>query len=105
MNKGNKIVFGITLFIAGIAFLLKEIGLPTQVVSWLFDLRMLLILLGVLFIALTNNKVKGLVLLGIGSLAYLNEILQWTRGFSNYIWPLLLIVAGALLFISGWRKN
>ena len=47
-----------------------------------------------------RNKAIGIVLISIWALFYLKDLILWSRNLSDFIWPLLLIAAGALLVVS-----
>ena len=38
-----------------------------------------------------------MVLIVVGILLRLQEIIHWTKDISEYVWPVLLIVAGTIL--------
>ncbi len=102
MNKRNKIAWGLVLLIIGVLFLLKELQIfPVYWNSWIFDYRNLFILIGAIFTLIGKNKKLGVILMFVGVGLYLNEIIVWTKDLSNMIWPILLILIGALLLVSG----
>ncbi len=98
MKKRNKIAWGFISLIVGVLFLLKQLHVfPAYWNSWIFDYRNLFILIGGIFALTGKNKNLGVILMLVGAGLYLNEIMIWTKNFSNLIWPILLILIGVLL--------
>lgn len=60
----------------------------------------MLLVVGVIFLITYRNKAIGIVLISIWALFYLKDLILWSRNLSDFIWPLLLIAAGALLVVS-----
>jgi len=51
-----------------------------------------------------SNKTIGIVLIVVALLFRLSDIIMWTRHISDFIWPVLLIAAGAIL-VFGMKKR
>ena len=102
MSKDSRFPWGISLLVFGIFFLIRQLGIfSPEVDDLIFDLRNVLLVVGVIFLITYRNKAIGIVLISIWALFYLKDLILWTRNLSDFIWPLLLIAAGALLVVSG----
>jgi hypothetical protein len=51
-----------------------------------------------------SNRTIGIVLIAVAMLFRISDIINWTRHVSDFIWPLLLIVAGGIL-VYGVKKK
>jgi Sec-independent protein translocase protein TatA len=51
-----------------------------------------------------SNKTIGIVLIVVALLFRLSDIIIWTRHISDYVWPVLLIIAGAII-VFGTKKK
>ena len=101
-QKDNRLAWGVSLLVFGIIFLIKQLKfIPDEAANILFDFRNYPLILGVIFLLIHKNKNIGIVLLVVGVLFRLSDIINYTRHISDFIWPLLLIVAGAIVLLSG----
>ena len=101
MSKDSRFPWGISLLVFGIFFLIRQLGIfSPEVDDLIFDLRNVLLVVGVIFLITYRNKAIGIVLISIWALFYLNDLILWSRNLSDFIWPVLLIAAGALLVVS-----
>ena len=101
MTKDSRVPWGISLLVFGIMFLLRQIGVfSPETDDLIFDLRNILLVLGVIFLITYRNKSVGIVLTAVWALFYLKDIILWSRNLSDFIWPVLLIAAGTLLLFS-----
>lgn len=101
MSKDSRFPWGISLLVFGIFFLIRQLGIfSPEVDDLIFDLRNVLLVVGVIFLITYRNKAIGIVLISIWVLFYLKDLILWSRNLSDFIWPLLLIAAGALLVVS-----
>ncbi len=97
-KKDNYLAWGITLLVFGFLFLIRQLQvLPPEIASFLFDFKNYPIIMGIIFLLSHSNKNIGIVLIVVGLLFRLSDIIQLTRHISDYIWPVLLIVAGAIM--------
>lgn len=97
-QKDNRLAWGITLLVFGFLFLIRQLNiLPPEMANVVFEFKNYPLLMGIIFLFTHSNKTIGLVLIGVGLLFRLPDIIHLTRHVSNYIWPLLLIIAGAVL--------
>ncbi|NCB83985.1 MAG: hypothetical protein EOM44_05740 [Bacteroidia bacterium] len=101
MSKDSRFPWGISLLVFGIFFLIRQLGIfSPEVDDLIFDLRNVLLVVGVIFLITYRNKAIGIVLISIWALFYLKDLILWSRNLSDFIWLLLLIAAGALLVVS-----
>ena len=101
MSKDSRFPWGISILVFGIFFLIRQLGIfSPEVDDLIFDLRNVLLVVGVIFLITYRNKAIGIVLISIWALFYLKDLILWSRNLSDFIWPLLLIAAGALLVVS-----
>ena len=101
MSKDSRFPWGISLLVFGIFFLIRQLGIfSPEVDDLIFDMRNVLLVVGVIFLITYRNKAIGIVLISIWALFYLKDLILWSRNLSDFIWPLLLIAAGALLVVS-----
>ena len=101
MSKDSRFPWGISLLVFGIFFLIRQLGIfSPELDDLIFDLRNVLLVVGVIFLITYRNKAIGIVLISIWALFYLKDLILWSRNLSDFIWPLLLIAAGALLVVS-----
>ncbi len=103
-KKDNRLAWGVTLLIFGCLFLLKQVHiLPSEFESYIFDFKNYPLIMGIIFLLCHSNKNIGLVLIVVGLLFRLSDIIQLTRHISDFIWPVLLILAGAIMVFG--KKN
>ena len=96
--KDNQLAWGVTLLVFGCLFLLRQIHIiPSEIAGYIFDFKNYPLIMGVIFLFCHKNKNIGLVLIVVGLLFRLSDIILLTRSISDYIWPALLIVAGAIM--------
>jgi len=104
-KKDNRLAWGITLLVFGCLFLLKQLHiLSPEIAPAIFDFKNYPILMGVIFLFFHTNKNIGIVLIAVGLLFRISEIIQMTRHISGFIWPVLLIFAGAIMVFSNNEK-
>ncbi len=100
-KKDNRLAWGISLLFFGLLFLVKQFHIiPPDFSVIIFDFRNFPFILGIIFLLTHSNKNIGLILILVGLLFRLSDIIHYTRNISNYIWPVLLIVAGAFLILG-----
>ena len=104
-KKDNRLAWGVTLLVFGCLFLIRQLQLvPSEIAPYLFDFKNYPIIIGVIFLLFHSNKNIGIVLIVVGLLFRLSDIIQLTRHISDYIWPVLLILAGAIMIFGNKRK-
>jgi hypothetical protein len=97
-KKDNRLAWGVTLLVFGCLFLLRQLHIiPADIAHYIFDIKNYLLIFGLIFLAFHSNKSIGIALIIFGLIFRLSDIIHWTRNISDFIWPVLLIVAGAVL--------
>lgn len=103
-KKDNRLAWGVTLLVFGCLFLFKQLHiLPSEFEPYVFDFKNYPLIMGVIFLFCHSNKNIGIVLIVVGLLFRLSDIIQLTRHISDFIWPVLLILAGAIM-VFGKKK-
>lgn len=98
VKKDNRLAWGITLLFFGSLFLIKQLNiLPESMASYIFDFKNYPLFMGIIFLLFNSNRTPGIVLIVVGLLFRLSEIIQITRHISDYVWPVLLIIAGGIM--------
>ncbi|WP_041620160.1 LiaF transmembrane domain-containing protein [Paludibacter propionicigenes] len=104
IKKDNRLAWGVSLLVFGCLFLFKQIQIiPAEFESYIFDFKNYPLILGVIFLLCHSNKNIGIVLLVVGLLFRLSDIIHYTKHISDFIWPVLLILAGAIM-VFGKKK-
>jgi len=104
-KKDNRLAWGVTLLVFGCLFLIRQLQiLPPEIAPYCFDFKNYPLIIGAIFLLFHSNKNIGIVLIVVGLLFRLSDIIQLTRHVSDYIWPVLLIVAGAIM-VFGIKKK
>ena len=104
-KKDNRLAWGVTLLVFGCLFLIRQLQIiPPEIASYLFDFKNYPLIIGVIFLVFHTNKNIGIVLIVVGLLFRLSDIIQMTKHISDFIWPVLLILAGVIL-IFGIKKK
>ena len=104
-KKDNLLAWGVTLLIFGCLFLLRQLQIvPSGISTYLFDFKNYPLIIGAIFLLFHSNKNIGIVLIVVGLLFRISDIIQLTRHISDFIWPVLLILAGAIM-IFGTKKK
>lgn len=97
-KNDNRLAWGVTLLVFGILFLIRQLHiLPAELSNIAFDFKNYPLIIGLIFLLCHSNKNIGFVLIIVGILFRLSDIIHWTRDISDFIWPILLITAGAVL--------
>jgi hypothetical protein len=97
-KKDNRLAWGVTLLVFGCLFLIRQLQLiPSELAPYVFDFKNYPLIIGAVFLLFHSNKNIGIVLIVVGLLFRLSDIIQLTRHVSDFIWPVLLILAGAIL--------
>lgn len=97
-KKDNLLAWGVTLLVFGCLFLIRQLQIiPAEIADYIFDFKNYPLIIGIIFLLCHSNKNIGIVLIAVGLLFRLSDIIKLTRHISDYIWPVLLIIAGALM--------
>jgi len=98
IQKDNRLAWGITLLLFGLLFMFRQLNiLPPDISEMVFDFKNYPLIIGIVFLFTHKNKTIGLVLITVGLLFRLSDIIRLTQNISDFIWPSLLIIAGAIL--------
>jgi len=104
-KKDNRLAWGITLLVFGCLFLLRQLNVfPPELASYIFDFKNYPLIMGIIFLLSHSNKNIGIVLIVVGLMFRLSDIIHFTRSLSDYIWPVLLIAAGAIMVLGVKKK-
>jgi len=104
-KKDNRLAWGVTLLVFGCMFLIRQLHiLAPEIDSVIFDFKNYPLIMGIIFLLCHSNKTVGIVLIVVGLLFRLSDIIIWTRHISDFIWPVLLIIAGGIL-VFGVKKR
>jgi len=104
-KKDNRLAWGVTLLVFGSLFLTRQLQiLPSGIAPYIFDLKNYPLIIGLIFLLFHSNKNIGIVLIVVGLLFRLSDIIQLTRHVSDFIWPVLLILAGGIM-VFGVKKK
>ncbi len=107
-ETSNRFIIGILLVIAGFILILRKTTmLPEPLDHFIDDIifswQMLLIVIGVITLAGSDNKTPGIVLISVGGFFMIPELFtDFFRSF-NFFWPALFIVIGVVLLINSKR--
>lgn len=106
MKDDSRIAWGVSLLVLGFMFLLKQLSVfSPEIEAAIFNFKNLPFIFGLIFLITHKNKSIGIVLLVIGAFLYLKNIIVWTKSLSDFIWPILLIGAGAIMLFSPKKKK
>lgn len=106
MKDDSRIAWGVSLLVLGFMFLLKQLSVfSPEIEAAIFNFKNLPFIFGLIFLIIHKNKSIGIVLLVIGAFLYLKNIIVWTKSLSDFIWPILLIGAGAIMLFSPKKKK
>ncbi len=109
MQKSGKVrtIVGLLFIAAGLLFLLKLLGidlriLPIPMPAYIFSWQMILIVLGIFFMATEGNRQTGLVLFTVGAVFLAREIFNATFiDIARFAIPVFLVMAGIILLFPG----
>ena len=104
-KKDNRLAWGVTLLVFGCLFLIRQLEfLPSEFSGIIFNFKNYPFIIGIIFLLFHSNKNIGIVLIVVGLLFRISDIIQLTRHISDYIWPVLLIIAGVIM-VFGVKKK
>jgi predicted membrane protein len=97
-HRDHRLMIGIGIILAGIFFLANNFGiLDYEIRRYIFRWEVILIVLGILFMAGHGNRSTGIIMLVIGSVFYVRDFFDLDFSFWQIFWPGLLILAGLLI--------
>lgn len=107
-NKtGDKLAYGLSFIFFGLLFLLNALGVfkALHVTQYVMDWRNFFLYAGIIFVAAKKEKALGIVLILTGLvLRYGYFVQNWLPAYSAYVWPVILIISGAILLIMVLKK-
>ena len=100
-NTKAHLFLGIILVLLGVAVLAEIVdAVPWRMRDIIFSWQMILIVLGVIFIAGQDSKSTGYILLGIGTFFILPRFFDMPDYWRNLFWPSLLIIFGLVVIFG-----
>ena len=98
-NIGRGII-GIVLILIGVAFIGRTLDFfPHRIMHHIFSWKMILIVLGVIFISTRENKISGWILLIIGLVFLIPDVIHIPFAVRRLFWPSILIIIGLLIIL------
>jgi len=93
--------------VAGLVLILVGVGLAAHIMDWvprsvervLFNWEMILIILGVVFIASRNNQTTGWILLLIGLVFLTPDLVHIPYSLRRLFWPAVIVGVGIVLIL------
>lgn len=106
MQKDSRLAWGISLLTFGVLFLIRQLNfLPAEISDLIFNFKNYPLILGIIFLLAHKNKTPGLVLIVVAIIFRLSDIIRLTEHISDFIWPVLLIVAGSIILINNRKAK
>jgi hypothetical protein len=78
--------------------------LPESISDLVYNFKNYPLFLGIIFLLAHKNKTPGLVLIVVAIIFRLSDIIRLTEHISDFVWPVLLIVAGGIM-VAGVLKG
>jgi predicted membrane protein len=107
-ETSNRFIIGILLIIAGLILIVKKSTvLPEPLDHFIDDIifswQMLLVAIGIIVLAGSDNKTPGIIMIAVGGFFMIPELFtDFFRSF-NFFWPALFIVIGIVLLMNSKR--
>lgn len=107
-ETSSRFLIGILLIVAGLILIIKKSSVLPEPLDYfiddiIFSWQMLLIAIGVITLAGSDNKTPGIVLISVGGFFLIPELFtDFFRSF-NFFWPALFIVVGVVLLMNSKR--
>jgi predicted membrane protein len=97
-QSDHRLWLGIGIILAGLLFLAKNFGwMDYELRRYLFRWEVILMVLGIIFIAGQGKRSTGIILLVVGAVLYSRDFLHFHFSFWQVFWPCILILAGLLI--------
>ncbi|MGM0550997.1 MAG: LiaF transmembrane domain-containing protein [Bacteroidota bacterium] len=101
-GRGGHAVIGLVLILVGV-------GLAAQIMDWfpraiervIFNWEMILIVLGIIFIASRSNQTTGWILLLIGLVFLVPDLVHIPYPLRRLFWPAMFVIFGVVLLVRG----
>lgn len=108
-QSNNRSLFvGLLIMVIGVGFLFRQLDFfPYEVERALFTWPVILILVGLYFLACRESLTSGFILLTIGVVFWLHHFLPFYFNFRNLTLPIILIGVGIIIISkhAGRRKS
>ena len=75
-----------------------------EIEAIIFTWKNILLALGIIFTFSKKNRSTGVVLISLWIFFYLKEMGIWTKHLANFIWPILLIIAGLIIVFNSRKR-
>jgi len=97
-HNDRRLWIGVGIILLGLLFLGNNFGiLDYEIRRYIFRWEVVLIFLGIVFLAGRGKRSTGVILLVIGGAFYLRDFLHYNLSFWQIFWPAMLILAGLLI--------
>jgi len=101
-ERGGQAVIGLVLILVGV-------GLAAHIMDWfpraiervIFNWEMILIVLGIIFIASRSNQTTGWVLLLVGLFLLVPDLVHIPYPLRRLFWPAIFVIFGVVLLVRG----
>jgi predicted membrane protein len=106
-NVQVQLLIGIVLVFIGVAIIAEMAGaVPWSLRNIFISWQMLLIVLGIIFVAGKDSKSTGYILIAIGAFFILPKVFDLPYYWRSLFWPMMLILLGIIIiFHRGRRKG
>lgn len=105
IKNNNRFAWGLVLIVVGCLALVNKLHiLPPFWESIIFNFKNYPLIIGIIFLLFHSKKTIGIVLISIAVLFRLSDIINLTKNVSDYIWPTLLVIAGAIIILGNRKK-
>jgi len=100
-KNGKHLIGGIVVLTVGVLFLFRNFDiLGPELSHYIFSWKTLLIGIGILNLALANNRVGGFILIAIGTFFWLPDIFDLSVRAGQLFWPVVIIIVGVMLLFK-----
>jgi len=97
-SSNRRLIIGGVLLLAGLALIATNLGIiPWNVRHILFTWQMLLIVIGLISLASSENRITGVILIGVGVFFLLPRFDWLPLHYRDLFWPGMLILIGLLI--------
>lgn len=105
-NVQVQLLFGIALVFFGVAIIAEMAGaVPWRIRDIFISWQMLLIVLGIIFIAGKESKPTGYILIAIGAFFLLPRVFDMPHYWRSLFWPIMLILLGIIIIFHRGRRR
>lgn len=104
-NQANRMANGLILLIFGFLLLLIQLRITNHWI-WLTYVKQpptFFFVAGIVSLWLKHEKAFGYILTGIGVIGYLDILFRWSAGFTEYTFPIIVMMSGIGLIVFARR--